>query len=73
MLPTVLVVAPGSLVDRWSDEMTEKFGLTFQILTKDLIDQSEILLLGAACGWLAWTSLPGRGTKMSASVFGSEV
>src|SRR5665647_995483 len=35
----VLVVAPGSLVDQWSDEMTEKFGLTFQILTKDLIDQ----------------------------------
>lgn len=35
----ILVVAPGSLVDQWYDEMTEKFRLTFQILTKDLIDQ----------------------------------
>ena len=34
----VLIVAPGSLVDQWQDEMTDKFGLDFQILTKDLTD-----------------------------------
>lgn len=34
----VLIVAPGSLVDQWQDEMTEKFGLVFQVLTRDLID-----------------------------------
>jgi len=34
----VLIVAPGSLVDQWQDEMTDKFGLEFQLLTKDLID-----------------------------------
>ena len=34
----VLIVAPGSLVDQWQDEMTDKFTLEFQVLTKDLID-----------------------------------
>jgi superfamily II DNA or RNA helicase len=34
----LLIVAPGSLVDQWQDEMTDKFDLEFQILTKDLID-----------------------------------
>ena len=36
--PNVLIVAPGSLVDQWQDEMTDKFGLDFQLLTKDLVD-----------------------------------
>src|SRR3954469_22737281 len=35
----ILIVAPGSLVDQWADEMRDKFGLTFQLLTKDLKDQ----------------------------------
>ena len=35
----ILVVAPGSLVDQWQDEMRDKFGLDFTLLTKDLIDQ----------------------------------
>ena len=34
----VLVVAPGSLVDQWQDEMSEKFGLDFTLLTKDQVD-----------------------------------
>ncbi len=33
----VLVIAPGSLVDQWQDELSAKFGLDFQILTKDLV------------------------------------
>lgn len=33
----VLVVSPGSLVDQWDDEMREKFGLEFEILTRDKI------------------------------------
>lgn len=32
----VLVVAPGSLVDQWQDEMDEKFHLNFQLLTKEM-------------------------------------
>ena len=35
----IMVVAPGSLVDQWSDEMRDKFGLGFTILTKDMIEQ----------------------------------
>lgn len=35
----ILVVAPGSLVDQWGDEMRDKFGLDFTLLSKDLIEQ----------------------------------
>lgn len=32
----ILVVAPGSLVEQWRDELFEKFGLEFQIYSKEL-------------------------------------
>ena len=32
----IVIVAPGSLVDQWREEMFEKFGLEFRIFTKDL-------------------------------------
>lgn len=32
----VLIVAPGSLVEQWRDELFEKFGLNFTIFSKDL-------------------------------------
>ncbi|MBD5801785.1 RNA polymerase-associated protein RapA [Azoarcus sp. Aa7] len=32
----VLIVAPGSLVEQWQDEMREKFGLTFSIFSREL-------------------------------------
>ena len=32
----ILIVAPGSLVDQWREEMFEKFGLEFRVFTKDL-------------------------------------
>src|ERR1700720_106539 len=35
-----LIVAPGSLVEQWQDEMSEKFGLGFDILTRDQIEAS---------------------------------
>lgn len=35
-----LIVAPGSLVEQWQDEMAEKFGLGFEILTRDQIEAS---------------------------------
>lgn len=35
----IIVVAPGGLVDQWGDEMRDKFGLQFEQLTKELIDQ----------------------------------
>ena len=33
-----LIVAPGSLVGQWQDELYEKFGLRFDVLTKDMLD-----------------------------------
>src|ERR1022692_3850752 len=32
----ILVVAPGSLVEQWRDELYEKFGLEFRIFSREL-------------------------------------
>ena len=37
-----LVVAPGSLVAQWQDELSEKFGLEFELLTRETIDAARI-------------------------------
>ncbi len=39
-LARCLIVAPGSLVEQWQDELSEKFGLRFDILTRPMIDAS---------------------------------
>ena len=39
-LERCLIVAPGGLVEQWQDEMSEKFGLGFDILTRDQIEAS---------------------------------
>jgi hypothetical protein len=36
----ILIVAPGSLVEQWQDEMREKFGTEFKIFGRDLIENS---------------------------------
>jgi superfamily II DNA or RNA helicase len=36
-----LVIAPGSLVEQWQDELWSKFGLHFEILTKDMIEAAR--------------------------------
>ena len=40
-LERCLVVALGSLVEQWQDELGEKFGLEFDILTRDMIESSR--------------------------------
>lgn len=37
-LERCLVVAPGSLVEQWQDELFDKFDLRFQLLSRSLID-----------------------------------
>jgi SNF2 family DNA or RNA helicase len=37
----ILVVAPGSLVEQWQDEMFEKFGLSFTLFSREQVDQSR--------------------------------
>src|SRR5271157_5707147 len=39
-LERCLIVAPGALVGQWQDEMAEKFGLAFDILSRDQIETS---------------------------------
>ncbi|MFD6968319.1 helicase-related protein [Streptomyces sp. NPDC059949] len=39
-LERCLIVAPGGLVDQWQDELLEKFGLDFTLLTKQLVDST---------------------------------
>jgi SNF2 family DNA or RNA helicase len=36
-----LVVAPGGLVEQWQDELSEKFGLPFDILSRDQIEAAR--------------------------------
>ena len=36
----ILIVAPGSLVNQWQDELFEKFGLSFTIFSRDQVEQS---------------------------------
>ncbi len=37
----VLIVAPGSLVEQWQDEMFEKFGLSFTLFCREQVEQSR--------------------------------
>ena len=37
----VLIVAPGSLVVQWQDELWQRFHLDFRILTNDLVDSAR--------------------------------
>ena len=37
-LERCLIVAPGSLVEQWQDELLEKFGLAFDILTRGQVE-----------------------------------
>jgi hypothetical protein len=39
-LERCLIMAPGGLVEQWQDELSEKFGLAFDILTRDQIEAS---------------------------------
>ena len=39
-LERCLIVAPGSLVEQWQEEMAEKFGLGFDLLTRERIEAS---------------------------------
>ncbi len=36
-LQRCLIVSPGSLTDQWQDELWDKFGLDFELLTRDMI------------------------------------
>ena len=37
----ILIVAPGGLVEQWQDELFEKFGLTFEIFSREMMENSH--------------------------------
>ena len=37
----ILIIAPGSLVEQWQDELVEKFSLNFKIFSRDMVEQSQ--------------------------------
>jgi superfamily II DNA or RNA helicase len=41
-LQRCLVIAPGNLVEQWQDELGTKFGLEFEIITREAIEASRI-------------------------------
>jgi hypothetical protein len=59
-LARCMVVAPGSLVEQWQDELGDKLGLEFEIITRESIDASRsgCSLGGAgavrAMNWSSW-------------------
>ena len=40
-LERCLIVAPGSLVEQWQDELASKFGLPFDLLTRERLDAAR--------------------------------
>ena len=40
-LERCLIVAPGSLVEQWQDELSTKFGLSFDILSRDTVEAAR--------------------------------
>jgi len=40
-LARCLVVAPGGLVTQWQDELAERFGLDFEIVSRDMVEGSR--------------------------------
>ena len=37
----ILIVAPGSLTAQWQDELSDKFGLSFEVVTRDMLDRTN--------------------------------
>src|SRR5947199_4784826 len=40
-LKRCMIVAPGSLVEQWQDELSQKLGLDFDIITRETIESSR--------------------------------
>ncbi len=40
-LDRCLVIVPGSLVEQWQDELAEKFGLRFEIMSRDMVEAAR--------------------------------
>jgi SNF2 family DNA or RNA helicase len=68
-LERCLIVAPGSLVEQWQDELGEKFGLEFDMFTRDRIEGSRSgnPFLGGD-RWIARMDQLGRNDELQAKL-----
>jgi SNF2 family DNA or RNA helicase len=41
-LARCLIVAPGSLVEQWQEELLDKFRIRFELLTRSLVDSTPV-------------------------------
>jgi hypothetical protein len=41
-LARCLIVAPGSLVEQWQEELLDEFGIRFELLTRSLVDSTPV-------------------------------
>jgi len=41
-LARCLIVAPGSLVEQWQEELLDEFWIRFELLTRSLVDSTPV-------------------------------
>lgn len=68
-LERCLVVAPGGLVEQWQDELSSKFNLEFQILTRDRLQASHTGDVFSEAGlWIARMDMLSRNEDLQAKL-----
>lgn len=68
-----LVVAPGGLVEQWQDELAVKFGLEFDLLTRDRVTASRTAdPFGESPLWIARMDMLSRDTELQQKLAGHE-
>jgi SNF2 family DNA or RNA helicase len=66
-LERCLIVAPGSLVEQWQDELANKFELNFDLLSRDRVQASRTAdPFGEAPLWLARMDMLSRNEELQA-------
>jgi len=66
-LERCLIVAPGGLVEQWQDELALKFGLEFDLLSRDRIQASRVAdPFGETPLWIARMDMLSRNLELQA-------
>ncbi|MBB5233178.1 helicase-related protein [Deinococcus budaensis] len=68
-----LIVAPGGLVEQWQDELAQKFGLAFDLLSRDRITASRTAdPFGESPFWIARMDMLSRNPELQARLAAHE-
>lgn len=72
-LDRCLIVAPGGLVEQWQDELANKFGLDFDLLTRDRVAANRVGdPFGEVPYWIARMDMLSRNPELQAKLAGHE-